>query len=142
MSLFLIFGHVFMYYSLHPHIYFTHPYVIVSHFWACVYVLQDAPSQLLHAPPMSLFLIFGLVFYVYFMHLTHYSCILLLLFFSLLSFFLLLNFFLKKIEKKNFNYKKLQKIEKSKKRKMFFFCFIVSVRLPAPCDTHFKKYQK
>jgi len=77
-----------------PYVIVSHPYVFVSHFWACVYALIVAPSHLLHAAPMSLFLIFGPVFYVYFMHLTHYSCTLLLLFCFLLLSFLLLIFFL------------------------------------------------
>ena len=118
-----------------PHAYFVHlphvitrtPYVFVSYFWACVYVLLAAPSHLLHthtcllrtpptcdslAPlclcfsflglrlcitrctltftsctPYVFVSLFGPVFYVHFMYITHYSCTLLLLFFSLLSFF-------------------------------------------------------
>ena len=59
------------------------------------------PSCLLHAPlvsdnshpPMSLFLIFGLVFVHYLLHLPHYSCTLLLLLFSFFTIFFFIIFF-------------------------------------------------
>ena len=94
---------------------------------------RTLPAYCMHLPylitrtPMSLFLIFGLVFMHYSLHLPYYSCTLLLLFFSTLIFLLLVFFlfFSKKGENENIlNYKKLQKIEKFKKRKVFFFALL------------------
>jgi len=91
---------------------------------------------------MSLFIVFGSVLCL--LHAPHtlfkhpYIFV-----FPLLSFFnsTIIIFFLKKRKQKYFkiikNYKKI--IEKSKKMKNVLFHFIVSVRSPAPCDTHFQK---
>ena len=69
-----LFGSVFMYYSLHPHIHFTHPYLL------CAPPACDSLT-----PPMSLFLFLGLCLCItrctltftshtrlaYFVHLPH-----------------------------------------------------------------------
>ena len=57
--------------------------------------------------------------------------------------FIIIIFILKRENENILNYKKLQKkIEKNLKTKNVLFCFVVFVRSPAPCDTHFQKYQK
>jgi len=107
-------------------------------FWACVLCSLHAPHTLLmhHIIIIIIFLSF---FLLSFLLLFFYFFVILL--FLLLSFFVIYLFiiiFILKRENENIlNYKKLKKIEKNLKTKNVLFCFVVSVRLPASCDTHF-----
>jgi len=151
--------HLFHVYFMHSHIYFAHP--------ACL--LYEPPISYNSHPLCLCFSFLGLCLCITrcTSHITHapYYCCFFYFYLFVISFFFF--FFFKKRENENIlNYKKLQKIEKFKKRKIFFLALLclsdrpygvtlifkitkntflsllVSVRPLASYDTYFQVIQK